>query len=168
LRQTNTTTGVSYFLTDHLNSTSALTDPTGTVVESLNYDSFGNNAGSTRTRYTYTGRELDPDTGLFYYFARYYDPQLGRFLSEDPIEMEGGINYYAYVSNDPAGFNDPFGLCQEGKPMGPCEWEEVRDMKVVASAFLGDFHYERCTPVGLGLPHSSRLDTAVTSTSTPN
>ena len=66
LRQTNTTTGVSYFLTDHLGTTTTLTDSTGNVVETLSYDSFGNNSGSTRTRYTYTGRERDPDTGLLY------------------------------------------------------------------------------------------------------
>ena len=51
LRQTNTTTGTSYFLTDHLGTTAALTDASGNVVETLAYDSFGNNAGSTRTRH---------------------------------------------------------------------------------------------------------------------
>lgn len=110
LRQTNTTTGVSYFLTDHLGSSAALTNSTGAIVETLNYDSFGNNSGSTRTRYTYTGRERDPDTGLLYYRARFYDPQLGRFISEDPIGFEGGINYYAYVGNSPVNYTDPWGL----------------------------------------------------------
>jgi RHS repeat-associated protein len=87
LRQTSTTTVVSYFLTDHLGTTTALTDGSGTVVETLSYDSFGNNAGSTRTRYTYTGRERDADTSLLYYRARFYDPQVGRFISEDPIGL---------------------------------------------------------------------------------
>ena len=81
LRQTNPSTGVSYFLTDHLGTTTALTDVSGNVVETLSYDSFGNNTGSARTRYTYTGRECDPDTGLLHYRARFYDPQLGRFIS---------------------------------------------------------------------------------------
>jgi RHS repeat-associated protein len=110
LRQTNTTTGVSYFLTDHLGTTAALTDSSGNVVETLSYDSFGNNAGSPRTRYTYTGRERDPDTGLLYYRARYYDPGLGRFISEDPIGLQGGINTFTYVSNNPANRTDPSGL----------------------------------------------------------
>ncbi|HKZ81149.1 MAG TPA: RHS repeat-associated core domain-containing protein [Pyrinomonadaceae bacterium] len=55
--------------------------------EALAYDSFGNNSGTTRTRYTYSGREGDPDTGLLYYRARFYDPQLGRFISEDPLHL---------------------------------------------------------------------------------
>jgi RHS repeat-associated protein len=120
LRQTNTTTGVSYFLTDHLGTTTSLTDGSGTVVETLNYDSFGNNAGSARTRYTYTGRERDSDTGLLYYRARFYDPQLGRFISEDPIGLNGGINVYAYVGNNPAKLNDPTGLCAEQPDMDDC------------------------------------------------
>jgi RHS repeat-associated protein len=117
LRQTNTTTGVSYFLTDHLSSTSGLTDASGNVIETLSYDSFGNNPGSTRTRYTYTGRERDADTGLLHYRARWYDPAQGRFISEDPIGFEGGMNWYAYVDNSPLSASDPFGLakCKDPK-----------------------------------------------------
>jgi RHS repeat-associated protein len=110
LRQTNSTTGVSYFLTDHLGSTSALTDGSGNVVEQISYDSFGNHLASSQTRYTYTGRERDPDTGLMYHRARFYDPQLGRFINEDPIGLNGGVNTYAYVLNSPTRFVDPSGL----------------------------------------------------------
>lgn len=56
----------------------------------------------------YTGREND-GTGLYYYRARYYDPVLKRFISEDPIGIAGGANLYSYVDNDPLGFNDPSG-----------------------------------------------------------
>jgi len=111
LRQTNSTTGVSYFLTDHLGSTAALTDGGGNILDQANYDSFGNSTGSSRTRYGYTGRERDPDTGLYYDRARFYDPQLGRFISEDPIHFRGGdVNLYAYVKNRPLLFRDPSGL----------------------------------------------------------
>src|SRR5262249_26139466 len=58
----------------------------------------------------YTGRERDPDTGLLYYRARFYDPQIGRFLGEDPIGLNGGINPYSYVLNSPARSVDPTGL----------------------------------------------------------
>jgi len=61
-------------------------------------------------RYRFAGREYDQETGLYYMRARYYDPQLGRFMSEDPIGLAGGINLYAYVANDPANSSDPFGL----------------------------------------------------------
>jgi RHS repeat-associated protein len=99
-----------YFAIDHLGSTRALTDASGAVVERQSYDSFGDGAGSAITRYGYTGREADTDTGLLYYRARWYDPQTGRFISEDPIGFDGGINWYAYVENNPANLVDPSGL----------------------------------------------------------
>lgn len=98
-----------YFITDHLGSTRALTDASGAVVERLDYDSFGDGAGSAVTRYGYAGRELDADTGLLYYRARWYDPQTGRFISEDPSEFDGGVNWYAYVGGSPLSLNDPDG-----------------------------------------------------------
>jgi RHS repeat-associated protein len=109
LRQT-TSTGSLYFLTDHLGSTRLLSDSAGNIVEQSNYDSFGNSAGSALTRYGYTGRERDEDTGLLYYRARFYDPELGRFLSEDPLQFAAGdINLYVYVHNRPTSLIDPFG-----------------------------------------------------------
>ncbi len=110
LRQISATTGVSYFLNDHMGSTATLTDASGNPVEQESYDSFGNSAGSARTRYGYTGRERDSDTGMLYYRARFYDPQVGRFISEDPIGFRGGdVNLYAYVKNHPLGSIDPAG-----------------------------------------------------------
>ena len=57
----------------------------------------------------YTGREND-NNGLYFYRARYYDPVLKRFISEDPIGLAGGINSHAYVEGDPVNLNDPEGL----------------------------------------------------------
>jgi RHS repeat-associated protein len=110
LRQTTATTGVSYFLPDHLGSTAALADSNGNVVEQIAYDSFGNSSGSSRTRYGYTGRERDRDTSLLYYRARFYDPQIGRFISEDPAGLAGGVNGYSYTRNNPLIRKDPSGL----------------------------------------------------------
>ena len=59
---------------------------------------------------TYTGREWDKETGLYYYRARYYDPMEGRFISKDPSGFEGGINLWAYVQNNPINRTDPSGL----------------------------------------------------------
>ena len=70
-------------------------------------------AGSAATRYTYTGREFDLDTGLMNYRARWYDPQQGRFISEDPIGLNAGLNFYGYVNASPMVFTDPLGLCPE-------------------------------------------------------
>src|SRR6185437_10933981 len=76
------------------------------------YDSFGKltaTNGSLTNPFRYTGREFDSETGLYYYRARYYDPTTGRFLSEDPIEFKGGINFYTYVGNNAPNLTDPEG-----------------------------------------------------------
>jgi RHS repeat-associated protein len=99
-----------YFSSDNLGSTMALTDAKGKLLEKLSYDAYGNSAGSTRTRYGFTGRERDSLTGLLHYRARSYDPQVGRFISEDPIGLAGGVNQFAYVGNNPGNRTDPSGL----------------------------------------------------------
>jgi RHS repeat-associated protein len=101
---------VYYFAKDHLGSTTALTDSKGALLERQTYDAYGNSTGSTRTRYGFTGRERDSLTGLLYYRARFYDPQVGRFISEDPIGLSGGVNAFAYVENSPLNYRDPRGL----------------------------------------------------------
>jgi RHS repeat-associated protein len=86
----------------------ALTDKTGYA-----YGPYGETVASgteIAQPFQYTGREWDGETGLYYYRARYYAPEMGRFISEDPIGFAGGINFYAYVGNDPVNFVDPLGL----------------------------------------------------------
>lgn len=56
----------------------------------------------------FTGRE-DGGSGLMYYRARYYDPVIGRFVSEDPLGFAAGVNFYNYVGGDPVNANDPMG-----------------------------------------------------------
>lgn len=102
-----------FYHADGLGSIVALTDKAGKVVQDYWYDSFGNlNDQKNRIKqpYTYTGREWDKETGLYYYNARYYDPMEGRFISKDPIGIRGGINLYSYVQNNPVNFTDPTGL----------------------------------------------------------
>jgi RHS repeat-associated protein len=105
------TNGVSkYFLQDHLGSTAALTNSSGSVIESATYDSFGNATGNLSTRYQFTGREYDNAIGLTYYRARWYSSELGRFVSEDPIGFGGGdVNLFGYVGNNPQNYVDPSG-----------------------------------------------------------
>src|SRR6266545_8058791 len=78
--------------------------------------------GNTTELVTTTGREWDPETGLYYYRARYYDPRLGRFISEDPILWAGGENFYSYVKNRPATLSDPQGL-QSSAPYYITYWQ---------------------------------------------
>ncbi|MEE9912922.1 MAG: hypothetical protein K4571_14505 [Deltaproteobacteria bacterium] len=97
-----TGTNLYYYHTDGLGSVVALTDASGAVVQTYAYDSFGRitQSGSLVQPYTYTAREYDSETGLYYYRARYYDPKAGRFLTRDPIGFKGGdFNLYAYGGN---------------------------------------------------------------------
>lgn len=122
----NDTGGRTYFLTDQLGSTRLLTNAAGSAVQRYEYDPYGTTTQSS-TAYTnpyqYTGREKDLN-GLYYYRARYYRPQWGRFISEDPIRLAGGVNVYAYVSNAPLNFVDPLGL-REGSPSNEAKRQQI-------------------------------------------
>jgi RHS repeat-associated protein len=105
----------SYYHADGLGSIVAITGQSGNTVQRYDYDSFGNivtiSAPSFLQPYSYTGREWDKETGLYFYRARYYDPMVGRFISKDPIGFAGGdVNLYGYVQNNPINWIDPFGL----------------------------------------------------------
>ncbi|GFE56722.1 RHS repeat-associated core domain-containing protein [Geobacter sp. AOG1] len=102
-----------YYHADGLGSVTTITDANHNVVQSYAYDSFGMVKPATgfRNSYTYTGREWDKETGLYYYRARYYDPMEGRLISKDPISFAGGdVNLYGYVQNNPINYIDPTGL----------------------------------------------------------
>ena len=103
----------SYYHADGLDSIVALTNAAGSVVQTYSYDSFGNitPSGGINQPYTYTAREYDSETGLYFYRARYYDPKAGRFITKDPISFAGGdVNLYGYVRNNPINRLDPLGL----------------------------------------------------------
>lgn len=113
------TGNVWYYHPDGLGSIVRVTDHQQTIVTGMSrqYDAFGTaQIGSAEEGYAYTGREWDPETALYYYRARYYDPRVGRFLSEDPIGFSAGPNLYLYTRNNPVTFSDPSGLlrCPRG------------------------------------------------------
>jgi len=104
---------VRYYQTDALGSVIALTDDSGVVKTIYAYDPFGNTTvtgEASDNPFQYTGREND-GPGLYYYRARYYSPELQRFISEDPIRLDGGnINFFSYTKNNPINYKDPDGL----------------------------------------------------------
>jgi len=106
---------------DRLGSVVAVTDSTGALVETVDYDEVGNPsffgptgqplAGSTiGNPVLFTGQRLDTETGLYHYKARAYDPAHGRFLQRDPLLYINGLNPYLYVGNSPTFLVDPLGL----------------------------------------------------------
>ncbi len=110
-----------YAVKDRLGSVQALVDVSGAVVESYTYDAWGvtvikNSGGAVITssaygnRYMFQGREYATSTGLYNFRARWYAPTIGRWLSKDPIGLEGGLNLYAFCGNDPVNYRDVFGL----------------------------------------------------------
>jgi RHS repeat-associated protein len=103
----------SYYEQDGLGSVTSLSNAAGALANTYTYDAFGTLTASTGTLtnpFQFTGREFDAETGLRYYRFRYFDPTIGRFISEDPIGFDGGINFYQYVQNNPSLLIDPFGL----------------------------------------------------------
>ncbi len=106
----------SFYHTDHLGSSLAMTDETTTVIWNQNYLPFGEphgGSGVVENSRQYTGKEFEEETGLYYYGARYYHSGLGRFMSVDPAPADPtdpqSWNRYAYVLNNPYKYIDPDG-----------------------------------------------------------
>ncbi len=107
------TTAVYYFHCDHLGTPQAITDENGSVVWKADYKPFGEitlTTAAVENNFRFPGQFYDAETGLHYNWHRYYDAGTGRYLTPDPIGLEGGINLYAYVMNNPVNMIDPFGL----------------------------------------------------------
>jgi RHS repeat-associated protein len=109
--------GATYFYTrDHLGSIREMTDASGTVVARYDYDPWGRSTtviGTTKPDFNFTGLYQHAKSGLDLAMYRVYDPNLGRWLSRDPIGENDGNNLYAYVRNRPASATDPLGLFLE-------------------------------------------------------
>jgi RHS repeat-associated protein len=111
-------TDVVFHHSDHLTGTNVDTDESGAILEVLDYYPYGNvrldeQSGSYENPYKYTGKELDEETDLYYYGARYYNANIGRFVSQDPwggnIKDPQSFNKYSYALNNPMKYTDPTG-----------------------------------------------------------
>ncbi|MDT8436700.1 MAG: RHS repeat-associated core domain-containing protein [Gemmatimonadota bacterium] len=106
-----------HYALDHAGNVIGLFDDDGNVAGRYRYDPWGRPQGaaldSVYNPLRFQAREWDEETGLYYVRARYYDPDTGRFLSPDPIGLEGGINPYVFAGNDPVHLRDPSGLSMQ-------------------------------------------------------
>jgi len=111
---------VSYYHTDHLGSTRLVTDSVGQVDVNFanSYRPFGQDTGTTGSEtYKFTGKPYSSSTGLYYSFQRWYDPEIGRFISQDlvpgSLSRPQTLNRYTYVANSPTNYIDPTGMALE-------------------------------------------------------
>ena len=108
--------GLAFYHFDALGSIANLSDPTGNVQNRYQYDAWGNyraQSGSQWNPFGFTGHEYDQETGLYYAKARFFDPEVGRFLTEDPAEPDltspPSLHRYLYAYGNPTYYTDPDG-----------------------------------------------------------
>jgi len=138
---------------------------TGDIAQRLDYDSFGNVLRDTNPGFQPFGFKsglYDPDSGLVHFGVRWYDSQTGRWISKDPILLEGGLNLYAFCGNDPVNFSDPWGLCEVYRD-GDQILQNIRTFfdvgqQVADSTWYPDWYIELTTMLALHSGPWSPLD----------
>jgi RHS repeat-associated protein len=132
-----------YYTKDHLGSVREMTDAAGTVHARYDYDSWGRQtklSGDLDSDFGYAGYYNYKTTNQYLTWCRVYDPNMGRWLSRDPLKEKEGLNLYEYVKNDSFKWKDPFGLCQHsshgGAPMVPSGWsaDDVENAESISFA----------------------------------
>ena len=102
---------VYYHHTDHLGTTEVITDSNGKIIWHADYEAFGsvmNERGEENFTPNYTGKFFDESSGLYYFNARWYDCELGRFTTQDPAR--DGVNWWIYCGGNPITYIDPTGM----------------------------------------------------------
>lgn len=122
-----------YLFTDERGSVIAIANAGGSSIGSNTYDEYGRPGALNVGRFQYTGQAWIPELGLYYYKARFYSPELKRFLRPDPIGYAGGMNLYAYVNGDPTNLIDSSGLAAH-KGNTDCDRTEGTDECVMVTA----------------------------------
>ena len=163
LTGTGSTATLSSYLTDGLGSTLRLTDGAGNKLIDYTYGPYGETRadGASLNPFQYTGREND-GTGLYYYRARYYAPVLTRFISEDPIGLDGGANFYTYVGGNPISSTDPLGLYWFRQPWQQPDYVVGRPGTIVSPGGPVGSFIENYVPAGrtFGEMHDNFVDAA--------
>ena len=127
---------VYHYHLDHLGTPRELTNEQGEIVWKAKYKTYGNVAlkevEEIENNLRFQGQYFDEETGLHYNRFRYYSPDTGQFINQDPIGLLGGINNYQYAPN-PTGWIDPLGLCKEQQNTIPDDYDLVEDLAVLGT-----------------------------------
>ncbi|MBA7577492.1 hypothetical protein ES708_19345 [subsurface metagenome] len=127
-----------YYHSDHLGSANIITDYEGGVYEHIEYTPYGElweeqkSDVFDRIPFRFTAKELDTETALYYFGARYLDPRTSRWISSDPA-MEG-LNWYGYCENNPLRYIDPTGMIIEDVSLNPFQQSEGNKLKLGSSS----------------------------------
>jgi len=145
---------IRHYLTDHLGTPIALVDANGDKAGQVTWAASYNAWGDLKEGYNpfnlaqpirFQGQQLDGETGLHYNRFRYYDPQVGRYITQDPIGLNGGVNTGAYPAN-PLDFVDPMGLNPTASPNPPFDLGKGKSRWDRIKAF---FDYEKNIQEGI-------------------
>lgn len=140
----------NYYQADMLGTITSLSTSAGAIAQTYSLDTFGNQTGSSGSLtnpFRYTGREFDTETSLYYYRSRYYIPQIGRFLNEDSMRFDAGINFYAYTLNSPSNFRDPDGMDIAVVENGPTSGNPIGHTAIAITGH-GVYSFGNNTPCG--------------------
>ena len=177
-RNSNNQDTVAYYHHDQIGTPVQATDKAGNIVWSAHYNAFGKASITTpaatadkptiASNLRLPGQIEDPETGLHYNYHRYYDASTGRYITQDPIGLAGGINQYAYVGGNPLTYTDPLGLnpamgCALGVWAGPlgCGAGAAIGTGVALAAILmvpGDTPKDQCPPAPGGKIHAKACE----------
>ena len=107
---------ITYLHTDHLMTNRLATDEFQNIVWTWQGEAFGNTPAQElagiKVNLRFPGQYFDQETNLHYNWNRYYDPELGRYITSDPIGLSGGINTFGYVDGNPLSYKDAYGLAK--------------------------------------------------------
>ncbi|CAN7562256.1 RHS repeat-associated core domain-containing protein [Acidovorax sp. LjRoot194] len=143
---------IRHFVTDHLGTPIALVDANGQEAGQVSWAARYGAWGEIEQEYNprcihqpirLQGQQLDAETGLHYNRFRYYDPGVGRYVTQDPIGLQGGINNFSYAASNPLKYADALGLCPCGSPtdlinsarLDKRDWSQQADRRDINSGF---------------------------------
>ncbi len=142
---------IYHYHLDHLGTPQEITNAQGEIAWSASYKAYGNLAlvqdNEIENNIRFQGQYYDEETGLHYNRFRYYDPECGRFISQDPIGLLGGVNNYQYAPN-PVSWVDPFGLTCKENPWNTLVPDSIRYLDSTTPSGSTVHHGKHSTAIG--------------------